>query len=248
MGIGMDMGTRPVLVNEVAVIVTKQEARRILARAVVSVGRAADPLAEFKVWEQSIAEAMSALGRDFDPSGFLRNCGIAATSVSSPEGHDSLPEAAKEHLQALLARDFGIEGGLEIIEVRGGPLEGYSLRYRAGGEVRRGFLIDVAGDWVCAPGEIGREDAEGALRGFLRHFDLTFAVGLHLRGLDDDEIDGVRAAIRPERVLGADEEDPRGLVHSYPLVFQLSNPLGNSRKFYCGYDPITEAYEAYDVD
>lgn len=225
-------------------MVTKQEAKRVLAAAVVSVGRASDPLAEFKARQASIEEAMTRLGRAFDPRAFLAACGFAGMAVSAPEAPAALPIEAREQLAALMARDFGWEGAeLQIEHQEGGFPEGFEITFRLGDEVMSAFALPFRGRWVFAPGPVGIEDLEGVTRVFQRHLMLTSALS---HGDKAAVIKKVRGEVIPERALWPDEKDPHGLWEVYPLVFRMVNPLGDGRKLYCGYDPFADEGEGYD--
>ncbi len=229
---------------------TKQGARRTLAAAMISIGRAEDPLAEFKAREEAIGTALDALGRDFSARRFLDSCGFADEGVGAAEEAPELPAAAVQELRAVLTSDFGVAEPalLAIDEVSGSALEGYDVAFSVAGETRQVFAIEHQGRWVFAPGPIGSEDLDAVTDASRRHFDQFIAMGLHLRGVSCDEIEALRGQIRPLRTLWPDERDPRDACDTSPLVFVMHNPVGCNRGLFCSYDPLSERADPYDTD
>lgn len=238
------------MVLDLAVPTTKQDARRALAAAMISIGRASDPQAELELRQDVIETAIEVLGPDPSARRFLTACGIAAESVTPAAEPALLPEAAVQQLRTLLQTDLGVDQPalVAIEEVRGGDREGYDLTFTVAGESRRVFAIELKGTWVFAPGPIGVEDLETVTRAFRRHFETTIGMGLHLRGVPNGTVGTWRDAIVPIRTLWPDERDPYGVCDEQPLVFVMHNPMDDRRAFYCGYDPATNATEPYDTD
>jgi len=236
---------------EPADIGTEQQARRAMAAAMIAIGRATDPLAEFQRREALLNAAMDKLGRSFDARQFLRSCGLAAACVSIPldeETHSDLPMAAERRFFELLRTDFGVRdpARVEIDEVVGGDKVGYDFTFIID-EVRySGFAIEHRGRWVFAPGSVCTDEIDSAAAAFQRHFDFFIAVGMHERGIDDEDIRAIRAAAVPVRALWPHERDPRGLIDETPLVFVIANPTHNGKQFYCAVDPFTGAGTPYD--
>ena len=69
---------------------------------------------------------------------------------------------------------------------------------------------------------------------------------MHVRGERDENIAAARDGAYPVRALWPHECDPHELAHTTPLVFVIANNGDPSRRFFCGYDPITEKSEPYD--
>jgi hypothetical protein len=230
---------------------TPQQARRAMAGAMIAIGRATDPLAEFQRQEGLLAAAMDKLGRSFDARQFLQSCGLAAACVSIPLDEttpSALPRAADRRFRTLLRRDFGVRdpSAVELEDVVGGFNEGYDFTFAIAGVRYTGYAVEHDGHWVFAPGPVCTDEIATAAATFRRHFDFFIAVGMHARGVSDTAIEIARAAALPTRALWPHERDPRGLIDDIPLVFVIENATGNDRKFFCAVDPFTGEGKPYD--
>jgi hypothetical protein len=216
--------------------------------AVIQVGRAQDPMAAFQERQETIEAAMIALGRDFNATKFLASCGVAAECLTPAAAvKPTLPNAAEVALKRMLHASFGVDDPdfVLIDEVSGGEHEGFELDFVVSGKKDHAFAIEFDGEWVFAPGPIGREDLAAVTYAARRHFDVFFGMGLCLKGYSDDQLTDLRNSVRPIRALWPNEADPERLCDSYAVVFVLHNPADRERPIFCGYDPMNEQVEPY---
>ncbi len=226
-------------------MVSKREARRALAMAMVAIGRSSDPLTTFQSYENLVSAALSVLGREFDAKAFLSACGVAAehhVPAAMQSAGAGLPEDAFNALRQVLS------DVVEVTQCIGDAEDGYEFEYRRANELHEGFAIFFHGRWVVAPGPLGREDLEEVTRAFRSHFDFFIAMTLHMRGMDDDSIAEMREHLGPARALFPHEHDPKDYTQNMPLVFAMANPTPLARRFYCGFNPLTGEATPYDAD
>jgi hypothetical protein len=226
----------------------KPEARRALAAAMIAIGRAADPMAAFVDWRGTIDEALDRLGPEFDANKFLASCHAAGRGrAAPPQPQPVLPVEAERALATMLQARFDLADPdfVGIERVTGSQAEGFDFDFMYNGKHDHGFAFEFGGQWVLAPGPIGREELVAVTYAARRHFDIFFGIGLCLRGADDDELSALRQQVRPLYALWPSERDPRGLCDSHPVVLVLHNPADRQRPIYCAYDPMTEKVTPY---
>jgi len=230
-----------------------REAKRILAAAMISIGRSKDPEATLRRNEAHIRQALSQLKGKQNMDGFLRACGLAPEEPKHPlVSLHALPQAAAEHFRSIAANELGLTDSLDIADVFGSDTEGYDFTYATSQGRRTAFAMPYAGSWFFAPGPVGADELDAATRGFLRHYNLLIGMGLQRRGMQDNEIRQTGDRIRPTRALWPHETQPEDLIERFPLVLCMLNPItsGNfsTRRFFCGFDPVSGDTEGYDYE
>ncbi len=236
-----------------------RDARRVLATAMISIGRSSAPLETFKQQETAIDQAMQDLGRDFSAQTFLESCGIAGESFPQVDESEeladhsgALPKDAAQAFESLICDEFAMPGEFAITQVIGGPNEGFEFEYTltADGECTsyEGFALAINGKWFLAPGPIEREDVDATSLAARKYFDIVLAMPLHLKGVADTTILEYRRSISPQRVLWPHETSPEELAVGFPFVFLMNNPLPNGRSLLCGLEPIEGDCKAILVD
>jgi hypothetical protein len=206
------------------------EARRVLARASVAIGRASDPEQAFRACEAEIDQALRSLGATYDARQFLRGGAQVAEHVGTPDGARALPPQATRAFCTFAERKFGARP--QIRGVTGGPGEGYTFRFNCATTEREGYAVETPDGWFFAPGPVGIEEMAAALTATQRHAALLMRC--------DPE------GFQLERALWPEERDPHGLCARFPLVFALRHRDAQAQ-FFCGYDPLTDAALAYDI-
>ena len=212
---------------------TREEARKTLARAVVALGRAGDPQAVFDALEPDLSRAAKILGRGPDLRRFLGQCDtVAGPTTTIGPASSSLPPSAMTALEQAMNEATPPV----IVAVNGSNEEGYSVELEGD---RAAFVLPFAGRWVLAPGPVGREDLVRAREIFDHYFRAEVAPDLRRRGLTPEQCVRVLREATPSRVLWPDETDPLGLCETYPMVVALEAHPAAEQRYFCGLDPIS---------
>jgi len=228
----------------------KVVARRMLAQAVVSAGRADDPHAVLDEVEEPIQAALEVLGDDPSASRY-----VEAKLIHEEASHGSRNDEVNDHdLPADVVSDFeealGEDAsGLEILRITGSDVEGFSFKFRTSTlKSTSAFALSFRSRWVFAPGPVGIEDLVAVTQNFRRHFDRALAPQMRENGAGEGEVRGARQRIAPVRALWLDEADPDDLVDTFPLVFIMTDSTELGQSCFCALEPWSDRCKSYHVD
>ncbi len=245
------------LQNDAKHVVSSADARKIVDAAVEDVATSNDPRGTFQAAQKHLAAAQLIVSGPSAATklGAFEARGASALATRLAElgggGSTTLPADLKAQFSRMLVEQGLAGAGRATVTTftdakTSAGTRSFTWSTANGGGTAYARLDGAS--WIFAPQAFTSGDVTKVKALAKTYFDASFKVDMEQWGASAAEIAAARAAFVPERALFAGEQDPHGLVDSYPLVFQISNESGSDHGVYMGFDTATGANETYSFN